>query len=148
MDDDRGPMEQAVAAAIAARPPAAVDARDAALVALALSYARLIDEPAPAGKYAVLIEWLQTFLDDADTPIKQRSHVRMIMAALSEHTVHSDLGPKLQATLESLRLSPRVRLVGKGGSSADGPAGPTELDELRAARARKRPGAALDAPTS
>lgn len=144
-----GPIEESVAAAIAARPAATVDPRDAALIALALSYARLLDAPAPAAKYADAMDWLdgQDAFGSQDQATKRA--LKTLRSALAEHSVHSDLGPKLQACLESLRLSPKVRTVGQLRGGNDEPAGaPTGLDQLRARRDRKRHPPAVDPSSS
>lgn len=138
-----GPIETAVTAALDARQPA--DPRDVAAAALAVHYARLIDEPAVAGKYADAIEWLRHLaeLESGDRTVQR--HVKLIIIALGEHTVMSDLGPKLQATLDALRLTPKAR-TGKGGTDAAAPSDPW-LDELRARRDRKRHPQDLDSTT-
>lgn len=108
--------------------------RDRATAALALTYAALIDQAAPAAKYAKALAWLGRLpVDDEDDDAAR--HVDTIRVALAAHTVASDLGPKLLAALEALLLSPRARGVAmKGGT--DGKPAANQLDELAAARAR------------
>lgn len=139
-------MEQALLDALAARPAAAIDPRDRGLEVLALSYARLIDNAAPAAKYAEAVAWMQAIEQEPGDAVRLRI-ARTVLSALAEHTVHSDLGPKLQQALESLRLSPKVRTVGvKGQGDAPAAAGRSALDELRARRDRKRHPSDLDSP--
>lgn len=146
-DQGKGPMETAVTEALAARTASGADPRDVAGEALALAYARLIDEPAPAGKYADAVEWLREFARESGQRDVQR-HVKTIVIALAEHTVMSDLGPKLQSTLDAMKLTPKARAQGKG--TADAPASPerTRLDELRAERRRQRHPQDLDPSAS
>ena len=91
------------------------DDRDGAALALALTYAGLIDNAAPAGKYAAALRWLTT---SDDVPA---THERTILAALSAHSVASDLGPKLLAALEQLQLTPRARAAAQKASTDDQP---------------------------
>lgn len=124
-------METAVTSALNARP--SPDPRDTASAALAVMYARLLDEPAPAAKYADALRWLEYVGDPeqgADRNVQR--HVKTIMTALAEHSVSSDLGPKLQTTLDALRLTPKSR-AGKGAQDDPTPGNPRR-DELRARR--------------
>lgn len=143
---DMGPMETAVTSALSARAQRA-DPRDVAGEALALAYARLIDEPAPAAKYADALAWLRELADEEHLGdrIVQR-HVKTIMTALAEHTVMSDLGPKLQSTLDAMKLTPKSRAQGKGETDAPATPARARLDELRARRDRKRYPSDLDSP--
>lgn len=116
---------------------------DGATQALAIKYATLIDEAAPAAKYANALAWL-TGQQAADDDARAR-YVDIIRAALAEHSVMSDLGPKLLAALDALGMSPRARAaLQKGAKNGDRPA-PSRLDELRAARARKNAAPTADA---
>lgn len=116
------------------------DPRDQATVALAVSYARLIDDAAPDKKYAAALRWL------ARVPIEDPAQEQLreiIMVALSAHTVASDLGPKLLAALEALILSPRARAAAKKAVLDAKPAA-SPLDELAARRAGLSNPSALD----
>jgi hypothetical protein len=121
-------LEQAVRDALAVKPAAP---EDGAVAALALEYARLSDEAAPAGKYEAALTWLSgQGADDRDAD----KHIRTISQALAAHSVASDLGPKLLAALESLEMSPRARGAAKKGTADDKPSA-NPLDELAARRA-------------
>lgn len=146
---DIGPMESAIVGALAARPAAGIDPRDGGAVALARMYARLIDEAAAAAKYADAVEWLRHVVEhEIGDDRTARRHLKTIVTALAEHSVTSDLGPKLQTTLVELKLTPRARAQGKG--APDAPASParSELDELRERREGKRHPPHLDSPSA
>jgi hypothetical protein len=123
-------LREEVEAALDAEP---IPNRDRAAAALALTYAILIDQAAPAAKYAKALTWLgRLHYDDEDEDAAR--HIDTIRIALAEHSVASDLGPKLLAALEALLLSPRARAAGvKGGT--DGKPAASPLDELAARRA-------------
>lgn len=123
----------------ALRAVALVD-QDAGTEALALHYAELIDDAAPAAKYAAALEWLA----GVDVAPEDAKHVRAITTALARHSVASDLGPKLLATLDALGLTPKARSAVSKGVSDDKPAA-NPLDELANARARKGRAESLDA---
>jgi hypothetical protein len=109
---------------------------DASTIALAKNYARLLDAAAPAARYAKAVEWLDTVRTD-----KNNDLVNVIMAALAEHSVASDLGPKLLACLDALGMTPaaRAKLSGRTGAGV-APLPESPLDELRRKRqARGRP---------
>lgn len=108
--------------------------RDAATAELARTYASLMDDAAPAAKYAKAIAWLERLDDEDETAA---GHVDTIRTALAEHSVASDLGPKLLAALEALLLSPRARKVAMKGGTDGKPV--SRLDQLAARRARKGP---------
>lgn len=113
---------------------------DRATATLAVHYAELIDDAAPAAKYAAALEWLA----GVDVAPEDAKHVRAITTALARHSVASDLGPKLLATLDALGLTPKARSAVKKGVSDDKPAA-NPLDELANARARKGRAESLDA---
>lgn len=117
-----------------------IEPRDRSTLDLALLYAELIDAAAPAGKYERAIAWLskQRFNDDT-----AEAHVATIMQALAWHSVASDLGPKLLAALDALRMTPRGRAA-RGGKD-DRPA-PNALDQLAQRRAGRGRAAGMDAP--
>ena len=116
---------------------AKMQSEDASAVRLARHYAYLLDRAAPASKYAKALEWLAD-VADGDEGAK---HAETIRTALSEHSVASDLGPKLLAALTALGMTPAARgaLAGKVNPAPDG-AVRSPLDELRAKRAAKASG--------
>jgi hypothetical protein len=116
------------------------DQRDQATAALAISYARLIDNAAPAARYAAALRWLAGV--PVDDPAEE-SLREIIVVALSAHTVASDLGPKLLAALEALILSPRARAAAKKAVSDVKPAG-SPLDQIAERRARRRAAPGVD----
>lgn len=119
---------------------AGADDRDQAAVALAIRYAQLIDNAAPAAKYGRALAWLAR-LDVAE---EQEGLREIIAVALAAHTVASDLGPKLLSAIEALVLSPRARAAAKKAVSDVRPAG-SPLDQIAERRARRRPAADMDA---
>jgi len=132
-------VRDAVDTALTAEPAAA---RDAATAELARTYASLIDHAAPAAKYTKALAWLDRLPTDDEDEDAAR-HADTIRVALAEHTVASDLGPKLLAALDALLLTPRARVAMKGGT--DGKPAANPLDELAAARARLGRSEAVDA---
>ncbi len=105
---------------------------DAGAVQLAHSYARLIDDAAPLAKYHDPLRKIAAGLDPDDSAAADAFN--KIRTALSEHSVASDLGPKLLATLTALGATPASRAA-KGGQS--GAPVTSKLDELRARRAKR-----------
>lgn len=115
---------------------------DAATEALAVHYASLIDNAAAGKKYAAALSWLRR----AEQLTDEEQHADTIRAALAAHSVASDLGPKLLATLDALKLTPRARITKEGGPGARPIA--SALDQLAGRRAARRGNAAaLDAST-
>src|SRR5215216_5652061 len=114
--------------------------RDQGAVGLARRYSRLIDDAQPAAKYAVHLQGLARALSMLGTlePLaaaQAEEHLAKIEIALAAHSVASDLGPKLLATLTALGLTPQARAaVTKEGA----PSGPVVGDQLGAARQRAR----------
>ncbi len=108
-----------------------LEARDHATLVLALTYADLMDNAAPAGRYERALAWLSRQRANDD---KAEEHVMLIMTALAAHTVASDLGPKLLAALEALRMTPRSRAQ-KWGGKDDRAATVNPLDQLAQRRA-------------
>lgn len=121
-------LTEVVRAALAAQP---VDARDAALAELSLTYARLLDDAGQLHAAAInaLEEW------DREDPIG-RAHIQKLADALAARQAVNDLGPKLLAALESLLLGPRARAAAKKAVTDAKPAA-NPLDQLAAARARR-----------
>jgi hypothetical protein len=106
---------------------------DSAAAALTKRYAALIDEAAPAAKYRDPLTKLAAALDPDDETAAEA--LQKIRTALSEHTVASDLGPKLLAALTALGATPASRKAeggGKGGSPVA-----SELDKFRERRAKR-----------
>jgi hypothetical protein len=128
--DDQGPMSAAVESALTDAPTLG---RDAGAVALARRYAALIDEATPASKYREPLLLISQALPDDD-------HVelafRKIADALGAHSVASDLGPKLLATLGALGMTVAGRAPKVGGGS--GPQVDDELAKLRDRAAKRR----------
>jgi hypothetical protein len=125
-------VRTAVEKALDALPP---DARDSGTQQLALVYAALIDDSAIAAKYRDALDTIERNLS-MDDP-KSGPAFRKITDALARHSVASDLGPKLLATLAQLGLTPVARNALTGGGQG-GPPVESALDELRAARSRRQ----------
>lgn len=116
-------METAVASALAAAVPAKTDAGAAALCR---RYAQLIDNAEPAARYAESIASVDAALEtlaviDPLVGSDYAKHWQKITEALAEHTVASDLGPKLLAALSALGLTVAGRGV-KGAAPHGTPA--------------------------
>jgi hypothetical protein len=121
-----GEVEQALSAV-------KIDPQDVGTAEIARHYARLIDEAAPAGRYSEALAWL----DGCDTNQRTEKFPQIIRDALAEHSVASDLGPKLLAALTSLGMTPAARKDVKGGGGDVGSL-PSPLQAARdAARARR-----------
>lgn len=97
---------------------------DAASGALAVRYAELMDEAVAAQKYVSALrligECVSYRVDDlAASPTGQSAASQLstawdkISSALAEHSVASDLGPKLLAAMTALNLTPAAREKGK-----------------------------------
>lgn len=129
-----GKMLTAVRAAL--RGQATKDPRDAAAERIALAYAELIDAAAPAAKYRKALATLGravtgTSLDEDDP----HEALATISVALAEHSVASDLGPKLLTTLTSLGLTVASRGATRDGGKREPARNP--LDELRVRREQR-----------
>lgn len=130
-----GPLELGVTASLRDTP---LMKRDQAAAALARRYARLIDEASPAAKYEEPLRKIAAALDRDDEAAADA--YRKIVTALSQHSVASDLGPKLLAALAACGMTPTSRNAKNGG--AGGPVVSDELGALRArAQQRRRAGA-------
>lgn len=125
-------MLDAVLAALAGRDK--TDPRDRAAEHLAQHYADLIDQAAPAVKYRKWLATLSQAAAHSDDPDAEEAF-EQIATALAEHSVASDLGPKLLTVLTSLGLTTAGRGAAKdaGGKSATS----SPLDEIRARRAAR-----------
>lgn len=112
---------------------------DAAAASLAVRYAELMDEAVAAQKYAKAIRVMSNFItwNIDNLPQQARRDVMdgwdRITAALAEHTVASDLGPKLLAALTGLQLTPAARAaaVPESASKAEVTPLPNALELLR-----------------
>lgn len=86
-------------------------ARFAAASALARHYAELLDHAAPDRAYVKALRLLQPamerYADDLDPPAVREflEAWERVSTALAEHSVASDLGPKLLAALDKLGLT-------------------------------------------
>ena len=122
-ESGRTPVLPSVQASLAALD---VQQIDAAAASLAVRYAELMDEAAAAQKYAKAIRVISRFIDwNIDSmPQQTRRDVLegwdRITAALAQHTVASDLGPKLLAALTSLQLTPAGRAAAPPPESGKG----------------------------
>jgi len=106
---------------------------DRGVTELALTYAGLIDEATPASKYREPLELLASVLPGDP---KVTAALSKIVDALGRHSVASDLGPKLLATLDALGLTPRARAALTKGAGTGVQRDGSPLDELRARRHR------------
>jgi hypothetical protein len=123
--------------------------RDAAAVALARRYAALIDEAAPRAAYRKVLATLARVVaasDDEDAP----EALEKVREALAEHSVASDLGPKLLAVLTSLgmTIAGRSARLARGGDPSVPALGASRLDELKARRASRADRAAAVDPAA
>lgn len=128
-------MLDAVRAALAGRDKA--DPRDKAAEHLAQGYADLIDHAAPSAKYRKALAALRRAVDSSDDEDVFEAF-ETVQVALAEHSVASDLGPKLLAVLTSLGLTTAGRGAAKdaGGKHDDR----SPIDEIRARRAARGAG--------
>lgn len=127
---------------------AQIPAWGAATVALARRYAALLDEAAPAGRYRRPLQLLERvaayYRDTAKmTPVEERAldeAMNTIGDALAQHSVASDLGPKLLAALERLNMT-----LTKTDAKPTTPEAPSDAssvrDELKAKRRERERGA-------
>lgn len=137
-------VQQALSARVAADP------RDAAAERLAEHYAGLIDEAAPAAKYLKALKLLGRAVSVYAEQLEDEDAEQLAAAyettriALSEHSVTSDLGPKLLAVLTSLGLTTAGRGAAKdGGGHGVKPSNPIdEIKQQREERARRSAGGA------
>lgn len=133
---DPGPMATAVAAALAtitaARP------EDAGAIELCRRYADLLDAATPRSTYVRHLRAIETALDASGASAEAHESFQRIADALGQHSVASDLGPKLLAALTALglTLAGRRTVPAEGGGPGVG-AGASEFEQRRA-RARER----------
>lgn len=130
----QGPMLRAVAAAMR---DAGLKPEDAGAKALARRYAALIDDATPLAKYDAPLRELRLAVSECSDPEEAGKQLAKIEAALSAHSVASDLGPKLLAALTALGMTAAGRDT-KGGAGVRPAAAKTKLDELRQRRDRRR----------
>lgn len=136
VSEHAGPMEHAVTEALAARAATGADRRDAATERLAVHYAQLVDDAQPAARYTRPLELIAAACAISDNPEVARAY-DTIAAALAEHSVASDLGPKLLAVLDALGLTPKARAATKQTPAGAAPRPANPLDQLRARRAQR-----------
>lgn len=127
--------------ALRGRPAAAREAQDGAAEALALTYAALIDNAAPAARYRKALRHVAAAVrayrgDGADDAA---AGLEVLETALSAHTVASDLGPKLLAALGTLGMTPAGRAGRKDPDAPVNPAAhlPDPLDRVAEQRERR-----------
>ena len=146
------PLALVVADALAS---VATAPQDDGAVALAYRYAALIDNAQPEARYhdhltgvAFAIERLGA-LGEVFEASEARKHFRKLSDALSAHSVASDLGPKLLATLTALGMTSAGRGV-KGGAASAGVVKGTidNLRERRLKRAGQHRAANMDTPAT
>jgi hypothetical protein len=141
----RQPLAPAVISALAATEP---KAEDGGAVALAVRYAELMDEAVAAQKYTKALRLIGAAVESrADDMLPTDAQQLMnawdqISSALAEHSVASDLGPKLLAALTALgaTVSGRAKEAGPGGEKSDLPS-PLRLVRNDTAQAPWRTGA-------
>ena len=116
---------------------------DAGAVALSVRYAELLDDAKAAEKFTKALrlcgEAVSSYADELPITAAEQlmSAWDRITAALAEHSVASDLGPKLLASLTALGLTPAGRnAVTKGAAAPAAPAPVAELSPLQKARER------------
>lgn len=118
-----------------------VSPEDRGAVALARRYAALMDDAAPAAKYGealIALRGAVEFLRQLD-PLAWSylgRYMTKVENALAAHSVASDLGPKLLATLTALGMTVTGRGV-RGGAPGVVSAVESKIDELRARRERR-----------
>lgn len=127
------------------------DEKDAGAVALAIRYAELLDDAKAAEKFTKALrlcgEAVSSYADSMPITAAEQlmSAWDRIVSTLAEHSVASDLGPKLLASLAALNLTPAARAEkskgGQRGMVAPPAGAPSPLQLLRD-QARKRNGAA------
>lgn len=117
-------------------------------MALARRYAALLDEAAPAGKYrrplALLDKVAAYYRDTAKlTPVEERAldeAMNTIGDALAQHSVASDLGPKLLQALERLNMT--LTKTDAKPAATEAPSDASSVrDELKARRRAREHGA-------
>lgn len=115
---------------------------DAAAQALALRYARDIDEA-----QLVAAQLTKVLREVAALDVDVHDRLLPLATRIEDTTVLASLGPKLLAALAELGMTPKARaaVIGKG-APGDGP-GRSALDAARERRARQRHAAAVD-PTA
>lgn len=117
----------AVRAALDSLPPDATTDADQAARALALAYARTIDEA------AMLHHVAEVLVEESDEDYGGSRRLDLLLKATENKAVLADLGPKLLAVLTSLGATPAARAGQSTGKLPARPAG--ALAALRAARA-------------
>lgn len=124
---------------------AEIGSQGAAAIALARRYARLLDEAAPAAKYrdalGIMGRALEHYRESEPWAAAEARRIDAARAtidtALAEHSVASDLGPKLLATLTALGLVLAAAATPGKAKPNDQPTGTTPEDELASLRAAR-----------
>lgn len=117
-EQERGELSAAVGGALAER--SSPSPLDAGTAQLAEHYAQLIDNAAPSRSYATALRVIDGFIAENSSilrPDRERELVTAwdkVSSALAEHSVASDLGPKLLAALHHLGLTTAARSKGRG----------------------------------
>jgi hypothetical protein len=122
---------------------AQIDAQGAAGVELARRYARLLDDAAPGKAYVEALALMGRAMDhyaecEKWPPMELRRIDKAretITVALAEHSVASDLGPKLQSILAALGLVLPAAAPKQKAAPDVQPSGDTPADELARQRA-------------
>jgi hypothetical protein len=118
---------------------------DQATRALAVRYAELLDDAAVAEKYARAVKMCGQAIEIQSEHLGETAAQQLMSAwsriesALAEHTVASDLGPKLLAALQQLGMTPAARKEAlKGAAPGDAPEQEKPKTPLELARERAR----------
>lgn len=134
---ERSPIAPDVELAIAAaQEQKKITSLDAGSVALAERYANLIDHASARQTYAKAMRLVSAAVEmqaDHLTPPNAAALMEAwerLVSALAEHTVASDLGPKLLAALTALGLTPAARLQKVAGGAGGGQVLPANTNPL------------------
>lgn len=140
------PLTRLVPALNEALNSAAVPPQSVAALALARRYTELLDHAVAADKYAKHLGLLAHVVEDYRhnhprlLPTDRRNldeMERVITSALAEHSVASDLGPKLLAALSALNLAlPAPAAAPPPEVKRDQPAQPLDTERTEAQRLR------------
>jgi hypothetical protein len=124
---------------------------DRATRALAIRYAELLDDAAVAEKYHRAVRMVGDAVTIQSEHMGETAANQLLTAwtriesALAEHTVASDLGPKLLAALTALSMTPAARAPKAAPGRGEGGNAPaaelTPLEKARERARRRKPGA-------
>lgn len=104
---------------------------DAGAASLAVRYAELLDEAVAAQKYQKALQRVGRAIDlySDNLPATAREELyaawEKLSSALAEHSVASDLGPKLLSSLAALQLTPDARKA--AAAPKEQPAGTAQI---------------------